>query len=50
MNDLTLRMEDWSFNVPDQALGDRTGTDDVFSGSFFEEVDKPGHEKTVRRR
>jgi len=42
-------MEDWSFNVRDQALGDRTGTDDVFSSSFFEEVDKPGHEKTVRR-
>jgi len=43
-------MDDWSFNVRDQALGDKTGTDDVFSGSFFEEVDKPEHEKNVRRR
>ncbi|CBY20240.1 unnamed protein product [Oikopleura dioica] len=42
-------MDDWSFNVRDQALGDKTGTDDVFSGSFFEEVDKPEHEKNVRR-
>ena len=50
MNELTLRMDDWSFNVRDQALGDKTGTDDVFSGSFFESEDKPGHEKNVRRR
>ena len=50
MNDLTLKMDDSSFNLGEQALGDRTGTDDVFSGSFFEEVEKPGHEKTVRRR
>jgi len=42
-------MDEWSFNVRDQALGDQTGTDAVFSGSFFEEVDKPGHEKNVRR-
>ena len=50
MNELTLRMDDWSFNVRDQALGDKTGTDEVFSGSFFEAEDKPGHEKNVRRR
>ena len=50
MNDLTLRMNAWSFNVRDQALGDQTGTDAFFSGSFFEEADKPGHEKNMRRR
>ena len=50
MNDLTSAMDEWSFNVRDQALGDKTGTDDVFSGSFFLEEDKPGHEKQVRRR
>ena len=54
MDELTLRIGDWSFNVRplgmDEALDDETGTDDLFSGSFFETEDKPGHEKNVRRR